>query len=259
MQRTVEIKLYLNAEQEATLATWLDQCCWLYNQALEQRIKAYRRRQEHIGYNEQCAWLTDLRQHIASLQEVPVVFARDALRRLDRAFDAFFRRCKDGARKPGFPRFKAQTRYESLEYLPSPPAGRSLRLIGFEKLNIKGLAQSRLAKSVHDAAWGMFLGMVVCKAAGAGKHAIAVDARGTSQECPCCGRVAPKSLSERVHRCPNGCPVLDRDQAAALVLRARALRVVGANACGGIDLCAETRPGVSRPGETGSPTNATHS
>jgi transposase len=40
MQRTVEMKLYLNAEQEATLAAWLHQCRWLYNQALEQRIKS---------------------------------------------------------------------------------------------------------------------------------------------------------------------------------------------------------------------------
>jgi hypothetical protein len=38
-------------------------------------------------------------------------------------------------------------------------------LIGFEALNFKGLAAGMLAKSVHDAAWGMFLFFVTYKAA----------------------------------------------------------------------------------------------
>ena len=99
-----------------------------------------------------------------------------------------------------------------------------------------GLNTLQVANACQSPAWGLFLGLVASKAEYAGKHAVPVDPRGTSQECPDCGRVAPKSLRERTHACSCGL-VLDRDEAAARVILARALRVVGANACGGSDLC----------------------
>jgi putative transposase len=116
MLRSVQLKLYLTAAQRATLEAWLRSCCELYNRCLEQRVKAYRRRGESITYNQQTAFLTGLRQRIPALAEVPVEFARDALRRVDRGFQAFFRRVTAGQR-PGFPRFRSQTRYNSLECL----------------------------------------------------------------------------------------------------------------------------------------------
>jgi putative transposase len=397
MLRSVEIKLYPTATQEDTLTSWLRSACWLYNQALEQRIKAYRRRGKGVTYHGQCGWLTGLRGRIASLEAVPVEFARDALRRVDRGFQAFFRRLQAGAR-PGYPRFRPHTRYNSLECLNAgsyvragdllhvpklglvrsragnqriagkqkllrivrrasgwyaqvlvdddlpPPlkvapraavgidvglesfatlstgekidnprflrrgerklrrlqrrlsrcqrrsrnrrkaAGRVARqheriaarrkdfahqtarrmvgrfdLIGFEALNVKGLAGSRLAKSVCDAAWSMFTRFVAYKAEYAGRQAVAVDPSGTSQECPGCGAVQKKELSERVHDCPCGLR-LDRDEASARVILARALRVVGADACGGNGLHGgDSPPAACRPEETGSPESATHS
>jgi len=53
MIRTVEMKLYLSSAQESTLQSWLRTSCWLYNRCLEQRMKAYKRRGESIGYNQQ--------------------------------------------------------------------------------------------------------------------------------------------------------------------------------------------------------------
>ncbi len=60
-RRAVEFKLYLDNAQEAALERYLRVCCWLYNQALEQRIKSYQRRKESTSYYDQQAWLT-LRQ-----------------------------------------------------------------------------------------------------------------------------------------------------------------------------------------------------
>ena len=40
---------------------------------------------------------------------------QDALRRLDKAYKAFFRRVKTGD-KPGFPRFKGEGRYRSMTF-----------------------------------------------------------------------------------------------------------------------------------------------
>ncbi len=52
-------------------------------------------------------------------------------------------------------------------------------LIGFEKLNIKGLARTRLAKSILDVAWRTFLNILQAVAVKRGKHTQEVDAKGT--------------------------------------------------------------------------------
>lgn len=93
--------------------------------------------------------------------------------------------------------------------------------IAVEKLNVLGLSRGKLRKSVGDAAWGTFLQRLRYKAESAGRVLVEVDPRGTSQECPHCGAVKAKTLSERVHQCPCGL-VIDRDQAAAMVIRRRA-------------------------------------
>jgi putative transposase len=93
-------------------------------------------------------------------------------------------------------------------------------LIAVEKLNIKGLAAGMLAKQVHDAAWGRLNEFIGYKAAKAGGRRIETDPYGTSQECPDCGAIKRKDLSERVHRCPCGC-VKPRDVASAEVILSR--------------------------------------
>lgn len=83
-------------------------------------------------------------------------------------------------------------------------------LIAFEKLNIKGMAKSRLAKSILDAAWGELVWQITYKAEGAGAWAIPVNPRNTSQMCSGCGALVQKTLRERVHRCTCGLE-MDRD------------------------------------------------
>ncbi len=84
-----------------------------------------------------------------------------------------------------------------------------------EDLNIRGLARSRLAKSILDAAWGAFLIILSCKAASAGGQVIRVGPRFTTQTCSKCGELVQKSLSVRTHICPSCGYVADRDVNAA--------------------------------------------
>ena len=96
-------------------------------------------------------------------------------------------------------------------------------IIAVEDLNIKGLAKSRLAKSVNDAGWGNFLSILTNKAENAGLLVIPVKASGTSQDCSSCGVKVPKKLHERWHDCPHcGCS-LDRDHNAAINIKNRAV------------------------------------
>lgn len=95
-------------------------------------------------------------------------------------------------------------------------------VIVHEDLNVKGLSRSMLAKSVHDAGWGIFLSILTTKAENAGLLVIAVNPSGTSQDCSSCGVKVPKKLHERWHDCPNCKCSLDRDHNAAVNILNRA-------------------------------------
>jgi IS605 OrfB family transposase len=96
-------------------------------------------------------------------------------------------------------------------------------VIAVEDLNVKGLARTRLAKSVLDAGWSNFLSVLTNKAEKAGLLVIPVKASGTSQDCSNCGAKVPKKLHERWHDCPHcGCS-LDRDRNAAINIKQRAV------------------------------------
>lgn len=108
-------------------------------------------------------------------------------------------------------------------------------LISFENLNIKGLARTRLAKSILDCAWGAFLQILQAVAVKRGKQTVEVSARGSSIECSSCGTRVEKKLKDRVHECPGCSLSIDRDWNSALVLLSRGLRTVGLpfSGCGG--------------------------
>jgi putative transposase len=91
-------------------------------------------------------------------------------------------------------------------------------IIAYEDLNIKGLAKTRLSKSILDAGWGQFIEIVNVKAESAGRITVAVNPKGTSQNCSGCGAKVPKDLSVRWHSCACGTE-LSRDHNAAINIK----------------------------------------
>jgi putative transposase len=89
---------------------------------------------------------------------------------------------------------------------------RKYEVIAHENLNIKGLARTHLAKSVHDAGWGTFITILANKAERAGCLTIGVNPSGTTQMCSDCDTDVPKTLSDRWHSCPHCRLELDRDE-----------------------------------------------
>ena len=87
----------------------------LYNAALEERIDAWRKSKISITYLAQAKSLTLIRQQHPEYLAVNAQSAQVTLKRLDKAFDAFFRRCKAG-QTPGFPRFKSRDRFSGWGY-----------------------------------------------------------------------------------------------------------------------------------------------
>ena len=94
-------------------------------------------------------------------------------------------------------------------------------VIAVEKLNIKGLVKTKLAKSINDAGWGQFIIILSNKAENAGLKVITVNPNGTSQECSNCGHKVKKRLSQRMHNCPVCHTSLCRDLNAAINIKAR--------------------------------------
>ncbi|NEO35439.1 MAG: transposase [Moorea sp. SIOASIH] len=103
-----------------------------------------------------------------------------------------------------------------------------------ENLNIKGLARTKLAKSIHDAAWGAFLEILQAVAVRRGLLVQEVNPRGTSIECSNCGSLVEKSLSNRVHHCSSCKVKIDRDWNSGINILNRGLLAVGLplNGCG---------------------------
>ena len=100
-------------------------------------------------------------------------------------------------------------------------------LIAHEALNIKGMAQGNLAKSIMDAAWSILLSQLTYKAEQAGVWVVPVNPRGTSQLCSGCGQNVPKKLAQRVHQCPHCGLVLGRDENAGRNILALGIRAAG--------------------------------
>ena len=114
-------------------------------------------------------------------------------------------------------------------------------LVAYEDLNVKGLINksiednNRLAKNIYDASWSIFIKCLVNKAENAGKLAVKVDPRGTSQNCSGCGKVVTKSLYERTHKCPFCGLELDRDHNSGVNILNRALVLLEARAAPSIN------------------------
>jgi putative transposase len=357
VRKAFKYRLYPTAKQEQAMAEVLETHRRFYNRALAERKVVWEECQEWVSYGQQSAHLKDERTTNAYLARTNFSSCQATLRRLDRSFQAFFRRLKAGE-KPGYPRFKGQDRFDTVEFpsygdgcrlegalvyfqhighikiklhrpvedtiktisfkreadgwhvifscelpdadvapslLPAtgidlglkvflvtadggqiaPPhsyrkARAALRrsqravarkqkgsnrrkkavqrlakqhlhianqrrnfhyqvarpltsqygMIAHEALNIQGIARSRLAKSTHAVGWGQFLGILHCKAKGAGVQVVVVPPANTTQQCSACGTLPEtpeqrKRLGDRVHRCPSCGYVADRDLNAA--------------------------------------------
>ena len=94
--------------------------------------------------------------------------------------------------------------------------------IAFESLQIRNMVKNHhLARSIHDASWGMLINFTTYKAEDAGGVVGLVNPRRTSQECSICGNIQPMPLSHRTYNCPVCGNVKGRDHNAAINIENR--------------------------------------
>ncbi|TYB57706.1 IS200/IS605 family element transposase accessory protein TnpB [Microbispora tritici] len=122
--RSFKFLLRPTAKQAAALAACLEDHRTLYNAALEHRRTAYVKAGVSVRYGDQSAELKHIRGDDPDGQGRWSFSSQQAtLRRLDKAFAAFFTRVKAG-RTPGFPRFKGRGWFDAVEW---PKAGDGCR------------------------------------------------------------------------------------------------------------------------------------
>ena len=370
MHRTYTSGLRVTKRQDAILTALLLHLCELYNAALQERKEAWARNRKSVFYHEQQKELTELRSECPEYSSFPAFLQRDPLKRLDRAFQGFFRRVK-AHEEPGYPRFRSCERYDSFSVdsqnfriengtliitklgglrfktqakmkgkpkviqvkrfggkwrafivcdigtapekhsvqkavgidvgltrlavlsdgteIKNPrwtkqfeeklaQANRKLsrkhrgsrnrfkckehlrrlyqRIVGkrkaylhavsgelvrrydlivYENLNVSEMGKGDFAKSIMDAAWGELIWQISYKAEWAGRYAIAVDPRGTSQVCSGCGAIVQKTLWNKTHNCPKCGLSLSRDLNASRNILERGRRSAGLFMAGGLN------------------------
>lgn len=115
MRRAYVFRLRPTARQHVALAACVDAHRELYNAALQERRDGWSHRKTRIYYGDQSAQLTEIRAARPDQAVWSFSSQQATLRRLNKAFDGFFRRVKRGD-IPGYPRFKGKARFDSVEW-----------------------------------------------------------------------------------------------------------------------------------------------
>jgi putative transposase len=116
MMKSFKYRLYPTRKQADILQFTLDCNRELYNAALEERREAWRMCKVSLTYEMQSAQLPAIKEDRPEFAEIYAQVLQDTLKRVDKAFKAFFRRVKKGE-KAGYPRFQGYHRYDSFTYV----------------------------------------------------------------------------------------------------------------------------------------------
>jgi putative transposase len=151
VNRKVTFKLYPNAAQLTALQQTLHLHCRLYNTLIEENQRHDQQGLGRFNFKEMCKAITGWRTDVSALEALNAQSLQVTAKRVSLAFNAFFRRVKAGD-TPGYPRFKASSRFRGWGYkthgdgwklTPSlDHRGRikhaHLRLTGFGQFKIRG-------------------------------------------------------------------------------------------------------------------------
>jgi putative transposase len=134
MLKTYKYRLYPTRKQTKELEWTLETCRILYNSCLVDKNRHYEQTGKGLSRIDQQKILVRDKKNIEYLMNIHSQVLQDVLFRVEKAYKAFFRRLKDRNGKAGYPRFKAEGRYDSVTYPQMP---------GFE-LTENGLRLSKI-------------------------------------------------------------------------------------------------------------------
>ncbi len=145
MERSYEMRIYPNARQRELIGRTFGCCRWVYNKCLEERRAAYESTGKSPTRFQQDRMLPSWKAENPWLMEADSHALQQAVADLDRAYQNFFRRCRQGGR-PGYPRFRskrdARQNYRTSQGVSVPDA----RHVKLPKL---GLVKARVSRGIE--------------------------------------------------------------------------------------------------------------
>lgn len=115
MRKNYKYRIYPTKSQIGKLENTFSMCRHLYNWNLDERMSEYKTSGNSISHNQQLNMLPSLKSEKPWYKSVHSQVLQDVLKRLDRAYQNFFRRIKTGE-TPGFPKFKKRGQWNSITY-----------------------------------------------------------------------------------------------------------------------------------------------
>jgi putative transposase len=113
--KAFKFRLHPTSKQHVALGAMLSAHAELYNAALQERRDAYKTRGVSVKATDQMKQLSEIREARPDQAVWSFTSQQQTLRRLDKAFQSFFRRIKTGD-TPGYPRFRAAARFDSVDF-----------------------------------------------------------------------------------------------------------------------------------------------
>jgi putative transposase len=142
MRRAYVFRLRPTARQHIALDACVEAHRELYNAALQERRDGWSHPSKtRVRYGDQSAQLTEIRSARPDQAVWSFSSQQSTLRRLNKAFDGFFRRVKAG-QKAGYPRFKGAARFDSVQW---PKDGDGARwLPDHKRVYLQGIGQIKV-------------------------------------------------------------------------------------------------------------------
>jgi putative transposase len=176
-RRTFKYRLWPNRWQRERLAATLETCRQLYNDALQERREAWKICRQSVTFNMQSDQLPACKDVDPSLKSVYSQVLQDVLRRVDKTYEAFFRRGH------GFPRFKGKGWFDSFTYpqFGFSVHGKQLSLSKIGNIKIKlhrpleGAIKTLTLKNENDKWYVCFSCVLSSQPLPPSQHAVGID------------------------------------------------------------------------------------
>ena len=107
MLKAYKYRIYPNKKQIILINKTFGCCRFIFNYYLNKRIESYKTENILLNYYDNAKDLTNLKKENKWLNEVDSVSLQQTLKDLDKAYQNFFRRIKQG-KTPGHPKFKSK-------------------------------------------------------------------------------------------------------------------------------------------------------
>jgi putative transposase len=182
MIKAFKYRLFTNKTQETKLGNLFDSARFLYNNALEHRVVCWKQWRKSVNYYDQANTLKEIRSFDEGIAQLNYSASQDILRRLDKAFQAFFRRIQIGD-TPGFPRFKGRDRFNSITF---PAYGDGIKLKN-GKLYIQNVGTVRI--KLHRNLEGKIKTVAIRRQNGHFYAAFSCDEAETQPLAPCANEI----------------------------------------------------------------------